>query len=182
MNFTFGSQSYFNNESDHFNRIRNYKGYSILNRRVRANYSKISIDATVTFRSGSELTLQKWSYQGKELLAGMGVFLSKVLFSCLSYYSQTCSNNHLYKTRLRRPMLCPPGQIPMQSLLYKTTTCLTRPATSFFVSQMKKKSLPKTTTKFYPANKWEAKIRQQCIKINVSLIIFTLLLLLLLYT
>ena len=79
-------------------------------------------------------------------------------------YSQTCSNHHLYKTtiRLRRPMLSLPKQIPIQSLLYKTTTCLTRPATTLFVSQMKKtcrkqkKNLSKTTiTKFYPAKKWE---------------------------
>ena len=52
----------------------------------------------------------------------------------------TCSNNHLYKTttHLRQPMLSLPKEIPIQSLLYKTTTCLTRPATTFFVSQMKK--------------------------------------------
>ena len=43
-------------------------------------------------------------------------------------------------------MLCPPKQIPVESFLYKTTTRLTRPATTFFVSQMKK-GLPKTTTK-----------------------------------
>ena len=42
-------------------------------------------------------------------------------------------------TSIRRPMLSPPKQIPIQSLLYKTTNCLTRPATNFFVSQMEKK-------------------------------------------
>ena len=31
-----------------------------------------------------------------------------------------------------------PKKIPIQSLLYKTTTCLARPATFFFVSQLKK--------------------------------------------
>ena len=41
-------------------------------------------------------------------------------------------------TCLRQPTLSRPKQIPMQSLLYKTTTCLARPATTFFVSQMKK--------------------------------------------
>ena len=30
-----------------------------------------------------------------------------------------------------------PKQIPKQSLLYKTTTCLTRPETTVFVAQMK---------------------------------------------
>ena len=70
----------------------------------------------------------------------------------------------------------PPKQILIQSLLNKTTTCLTRPATSFFVSQMKK-NLPKTTTtKFYPAKKWERNIRQQCLK-NKRLSDYTLFLL-----
>ena len=56
-------------------------------------------------------------------------------------YSRTCSNDYLYKktTRPRRLMLNPSKQIPIQSLLYKTITCLTRPAITFFVSQMKKK-------------------------------------------
>ena len=74
-------------------------------------------------------------------------------FSNILCYSQTCSNDHIYKTttRLRRPMLNPPWQIPIQSLLYKTTTCLTGPATNFLVSQMKKKLYKTTTTKLYPA-------------------------------
>ena len=57
--------------------------------------------------------------------------------------AKTCSNDHLYKTttRLRRPVLSPPKQIPTQSLLVKTTTCLTWPATTFCVSQMKKTCL-----------------------------------------
>ena len=55
-------------------------------------------------------------------------------------YSQTCSNEYLYKTTtcLRRPMMSSPKPIPMQSLLYKTTTCLTSPATTLFVPEMKK--------------------------------------------
>ena len=57
-------------------------------------------------------------------------------------YSQKCLNDHLYKTatRLRRPELSPLKQISIQSLLYQTTTCLTRPATTFPFSQMKKKT------------------------------------------
>ena len=89
---------------------------------------------------------------------------------------QTCSNNHLYKTitPLRRPMLNLPRQILIQSLLCKMTTCLMQPASTLFVSQMKK-NLPKTTTtKLKPAKKWETNIRQQCKKKNVSLIIVTL--------
>ena len=48
-------------------------------------------------------------------------------------YSQTCSNDHLYKmtTHPRRPTLSPPKQSPIQLLLYEMTTCLTRPATTF---------------------------------------------------
>ena len=36
-------------------------------------------------------------------------------------HSQTCSNDHLYKTttRLRQPMLSLPKSIPIQSVLYK---------------------------------------------------------------
>ena len=36
-------------------------------------------------------------------------------------------------------MLSPPKQIPVQSLLYKTTTYLMQTATTFFDFQMKKK-------------------------------------------
>ena len=63
------------------------------------------------------------------------------------HHSQTCLYNHLYKITscLRRPMLSPPKPIPIQLLLYKTTTCLTQSATTFFVPQMKK-NLSKTTT------------------------------------
>ena len=92
----------------------------------------------------------------------------KLLLLKSKCYSQTCSNNHLYKktTHLRWPTLSPTKQIPTESLLYKTTTCLTQLATTFFVSQMKTNMSQTTTTKFFPVK-----------KINVSLIIFTLLLL-----
>ena len=71
------------------------------------------------------------------------------------YYSQTCSNNHLYTmtTCLRRPMLSLPKPIPIQSLLYKTTICL---ATTFLpvlsptptptINGKKKKKHSKTAT------------------------------------
>ena len=53
-------------------------------------------------------------------------------FILQKYYSQTCSNDQLFKmtTHLRRPMLSLPKSIPVQSLLYKTTTCLTWSARS----------------------------------------------------
>ena len=62
-------------------------------------------------------------------------------------YSHTCSNNLLNKmtTRLRRPMLSPLELIPIQTLLYQTTTCLTQLATTLFVPQMIK-NLFKTAT------------------------------------
>ena len=78
-------------------------------------------------------------------------------------------------TRLRRPVLSLPKQIPMQSLLYKMTTCLTRPATTFFVLQIKKNLSKTTTKKLYPAKKWETNLRQQCMK-NKRLPDYTLLL------
>ena len=66
------------------------------------------------------------------------------------HYSQTCSNDHIYKmtTHLRQPMLSLPKQIPIQLLLYKMTTCLSQPATTFFVSQMKKNCLKQPLQNF----------------------------------
>ena len=52
-------------------------------------------------------------------------------------------------------MLSPPEPISIQSLLYKTTTCLIRPATASLSPKLKK--LSKTTTaKLFPPKKWEA--------------------------
>ena len=70
----------------------------------------------------------------------------QVLIIC----SQTCSNNHLYKltTRLRRPILNLPKPVNIQSLLYKVSTCLTQPVTTFFVPQMKKTCLKQPLQNF----------------------------------
>ena len=81
------------------------------------------------------------------------------IFSLL--YSQTCSNDHLHNatTCLRQPMLSPPKQIPIQSILYEMTTCLTRPAANFFVPQMNKTCLNKhykTLTSEKKGNKHKA--------------------------
>ena len=51
-----------------------------------------------------------------------------------------------------------------------------QPATTFFVSQVKKNLSKTTATKLYPAKKWEI-IMETINKVNVFLIIFTLLLL-----
>ena len=82
----------------------------------------------------------------------------------LKHYSQTCWNDHLHETttRLKRPMLGPPKQIPVQLLPCKTTTYLTRPATTFFVTQMKKVCL-KQPLKIY-SEEMQNKHKEQCIK------------------
>ena len=56
-------------------------------------------------------------------------------------YRQTCLYDHLFKTttHLRPPMLCSSKPIPIQLLLYKTTTCLTQPVTTFFCTPNEKK-------------------------------------------
>ena len=60
-----------------------------------------------------------------------------------SELSYTCTNDHLYKTAtcLRQSVLSPSKQILIKLLLYKTITCLTRPAATCFVHQMKKNCL-----------------------------------------
>ena len=104
---------------------------------------------------------------GKNKLNTIEVLISKALIdsyishdefvsvnNVLREYSQTCSNDHLYKTTtgLRRPMLGLPKLISLQLLLYKTTTCDQRP---LFLSP-KCANLSKTiTTKLYPAKKWK---------------------------
>ena len=57
---------------------------------------------------------------------------------------------------LRRPMLNLPKPFSIQPLLLKTTTCLMRPASTFFVTKMKKKLSKTTTAKLDPAKKREA--------------------------
>ena len=96
----------------------------------------------------------------------------KNFLNVFSYYSQTYSNNHLYKTKthLRWPTLSLPNQIPIQSLLYRKTTCLTWTATTFLFPKWKKTCLKQQIQNFTLR-------RQQCLKINVFLIIVTLLLL-----
>ena len=54
------------------------------------------------------------------------------------------------------------------TLLYKATTCLTRPATTFFDSLMKKTLSKTTTTKLCPAKECEKKHKEQRTK-NKSL-------------
>ena len=115
---------------------------------------------------GTKDSVELWGITHFKIRTNFSIRQTKLFWINLKHYSQTCSNEHLCKktTHLRWTMLSPPKQIPIQSLLHKTTTCLTRPATTFFVSQVKK-SLSKTTAKKRsPAKKCETNIRQQCIK------------------
>ena len=75
----------------------------------------------------------------------------------MSYVSSITVKPAQTTTSTRRPIVSLPKQIPIQSLLYKTTTCLTRSATTCLSHKWKKKKLSKTATaKLYPAEKWEA--------------------------
>ena len=117
----------------------------------------------------AELNLNKMKLQ-KQLFLFYNYFFNRLIFPKAIYwkqeiffeimvkYSQTSSNDHLYKTttRLRWPILSPPMPTLMQSLLYKTTTCLTRPANTLFVPEMEKNLSKTTTVKLYPPKKWEA--------------------------
>ena len=72
---------------------------------------------------------------------------------------------------VKRPMLNPSKQIPVQLLLSNATS------DHFFDYQMKDTlSQTTTTTKLYPVKKCKKNIRNNAKKIEVSLIIFTLLL------
>ena len=66
-------------------------------------------------------------------------------------YSQSCSNDHIYKTitRLRQPALSLPKPSLIQSLLYKTPTYQTQLATTVFAPPLpltNEKNLPKMAT------------------------------------
>ena len=72
----------------------------------------------------------------------------------------------------------PPKQIPIQSLLYKTTVCLTQPATTFFCLPNEKKTcLKQLLQNFTQQRNRKQSYGNNAQKINVSLIIFTQLLL-----
>ena len=110
---------------------------------------------------GTKDFVELWEIIHLKIWTHFSIRQTKFIWIRLKHYSQTCSNDHLCKktTCLRWPMLSLPKQILVQLLLYKTTTCLTQPATTFFVSQ-RKNSLFKTNTKtLYPAKKCKTKMR-----------------------
>ena len=90
---------------------------------------------------GSKDIAELWEIIHLKIWTHFSIRQTKLFWINLEHYSQTCSNDHLCKTtiRLRRPMLSPPKQIPVQLLLHKTTICLTRPTTTFFCLSNEKK-------------------------------------------
>ena len=120
---------------------------------------------------GTKDFAEPWEIIHLKIWTHFSIRQSKLFWINLKYYNKTCSDDQLCKTttHLRQPMLNPPKQIPLQSLLCKTTTCLTWPATTFWVPNEKKKK--------YPAKKCDTNLRNNVEKINVFLVIYTLLLL-----
>ena len=109
---------------------------------------------------GTKDFVELWEVIHLKLWTRFCIRQMKLFWVNLKHYSQTCSNDHLFKitTLLRRPVLSPPKQIPIQSLLRKTTTWLMRPATTFFVSQTK------TATKKLSDKEIQNKHKEQSIK------------------
>ena len=61
-------------------------------------------------------------------------------------------------TLVKRPMLSPPKQIPIQLLLFNVTS------SHFFDSQIEKNLSKTITTKLYPVKECEERPKEQCIK------------------
>ena len=78
---------------------------------------------------GTKDFVELWEIMHFKIWTHFSIRQTKSFWINLKYYSQ------------RRPMLSPSKQIPLQSLLYKTTTCLTRPATFILSSKWKKARL-----------------------------------------
>ena len=79
-------------------------------------------------------------------------------------------------TSVKRPMLNLPTQIPVQLLLYKTTTCLTRPATTFFWLENEKKACLKQQLQNFIQRRNAKKHIEQRIKNKLSDYIYSILL------
>ena len=110
---------------------------------LNLNYEK-SAECNSTFLSDKFFSILAkcwlWEIIHLEIWTHFSIRQTKLFWINLKHYSQSCSNDHLCKTttHLRRPMLSPPKPFPVQSLLYKTTTCLTWPATTFLSLKWKK--------------------------------------------
>ena len=99
---------------------------------------------------GTKDFVELWEIIHLKIWTHFSIRQTKLFWINLKHYSQSCSSDHLCKmtTHLRRPMLSPPKPFPVQSLLYKTTTCLTSPATTFLSLKWKKSCLKQPLINF----------------------------------
>ena len=111
-----------------------------------------------------------WILENQKKVKNLAKKLDVLIMSCV-HATQTEStlytvkpvqttNLYMKATHLGQPILSPPKQIPLQLLLYKMNTCLMQPATTFFVSKIKKNLSKINTTELYLAKKWKTIIRQ----------------------
>ena len=118
---------------------------------------------------GLKLLLCHWFYQSYDNLPpGKGVAPWLVV-----KYSQTYSNDHLYKTTNAEP-----AQSNSHAIVTVQDDHLSNATSNhFFVSQMKKTCLKQPLQNFTQRKNHKQKYGNNALKTNISLIIFTLLLL-----
>ena len=81
--------------------------------------------------------VELWKVMHLKIWTHFSIRQTKLFWITLKHYSQ------------RPPMLSPSKQIPLQSLLCNTTTCLTRPATFILFSKWKKASLKQPLINYF---------------------------------
>ena len=81
--------------------------------------------------------VELWEVMHLKIWTHFSIRQTKLFWITLKHYSQ------------RPPMLSPSKQIPLQSLLCNTTTCLTRPATFILFSKWKKASLKQPLINYF---------------------------------
>ena len=120
--------------------------------------------------AGTKDFVELWEIIHLKVWTNFSIRQTKFFWINFKHYSQTCSNEHPCKTttRLRRPILSLSKQIPTQSLLYKTTTCLMRPAMTLLSPKWRKACL-KQSIKTISSEEMRNKHKEQCIKKYTSL-------------
>ena len=81
--------------------------------------------------------VELWEIMHLKIWTHFSIRQMKLFWINLKHYSQ------------RPPMLSPTKQIPLQLLLYKTTTCLTRPMTFILSSKWKKAHLKQLLISYF---------------------------------
>ena len=81
--------------------------------------------------------VELWEVMHLKIWTHFSIRQTKLFSIALKHYSQ------------RPPVLSPSKQIPLQLLLYKTTTWLTRPATFILFSKWKKASLKQPLINYF---------------------------------